>query len=337
MRTFNIGSGVGVAVALVTMLVCIASVCTRAAEPLRLAKSIRLPNVEGRIDHMAVDLENRHLLVAALGNNSVEVIDLSKNRVIKSIAGLREPQGIAVLKHQNAFAVACGEDGKCHFFDAKTFQPRSVVELGDDADNVRYDSGENRVYVGFGAGAVGIVDAATRKRIADVSLAGHPESFQLETKGPRIYVNVPTAQQIAVIDRKQAKVIATWALDGARANFPMALDEAGRRLFVGCRTPVEVLVYDTGSGKLLSTFSTVGDTDDLFFDARTHRLYVCGGEGFVNVYEARADDKFVQIAKTQTSPGARTGLFVPELAQLFVAVPHRGGQNAELRILEVAH
>jgi len=326
---------IGTIVILTSIIVGLSVERSASVEPLQLLKSIPLPNVEGRIDHMAVDLENRHLFVAVLGNNSVELIDLSKNKVIKSISGLHEPQGIAFVKSQNAFAVACGEDGRFHLFDAKTFNSRGTLDFRADADNIRYDSAENRVYVGFGAGAIGIVDSATRKRIADVPLAGHPESFQLETNGPRIYVNVPSAQQIAVIDRKQAKVIATWTLEGAKANFPMALDETRHRLFIGCRSPAEVLVYDTNSGKLLSRFATVGDTDDLFFDSRTHRLYVCGGEGFVFVHERRGEDEFVLAANIRTSAGARTGLLVPDLALLFVAVPHRGHQSAELRVFEV--
>src|SRR3954453_8496618 len=145
---------------------------TLAGEPLRFVNSISLPDVEGRIDHIAVDLENRHLFVAALGNNSVEIVDLSKNAVVKSIGGLREPQGIALLKYQGAIAVACGEDGKCHLFESETFESGETIDLGNDADNVRYDGEANRVYVGYGSGALGIIDAVTRRRVADVPLAG---------------------------------------------------------------------------------------------------------------------------------------------------------------------
>lgn len=307
----------------------------QAAEPLRLVKTIPLGNVAGRIDHMAADTAGQRLFVAALGNNTVEVVDLAAGKVAQSIPGLHEPQGLAFLKDQELIAVASGEDGTCRLFDAKTCRSTKTINFESDADNVRYDPAAKRIYVGFGAGAIGAIDAVERKHLSDVKLAGHPESFQLETRGPRIYVNVPGARQIAVIDRKNNEVAATWQVDGAQANFPMALDEPGHRLFVGCRTPAVVLVYDTQSGKVVNQFRSVGDTDDLFYDAPTQRLYVCGGEGYIFVHQKDAADRYTQLAKIPTAAGARTGLFVPDLARLFVAVPHRGSQAAELRAYEV--
>lgn len=302
-----------------------------AGEPLRQREIIPLGNVVGRIDHLAADPNGRRLFVAALGNNTVEVIDLVAGRVIKSVGGFHEPQGVAFINDKGLIAVAGGEDGTCRLIDTETFQQRGKFDFESDADNTRYDPAAKRLYVGFGNGAIGTIQVPERKRAADIKLQGHPESFQLEMKGSRIYVNVPTADQIAVIDRKQQKVIAIWQLDDARANFPMALDEPGHRLFVGCRTPAVVLVFDTETGKVINRFPTVGDTDDLFFDRQTHRLYVCGGEGYVCVYHRSEGDRYTQLAKVATAAGARTGLFVPELNRLFVAVPRHGTRSAEIR------
>ena len=308
-----------------------------AAEPLRPVRTIPLANVVGRIDHLAADADGRRLFVAALGNNSVEIIDLTAGKVVKSVGGLHEPQGVAFLKDAGVIAVASGDDGTCRLFDSKTLRLRETIDLHSDADNVRFDPRENRLYVGFGNGGIAEIDAAKKERIADIKLSGHPESFQLEAKGSRIFVNVPDARQIAVIDRKQGKVAATWPVVEAQANFPMALDEEHHRLFVGCRSPAKVLVYDTESGKVLSSFVTVGDTDDLFYDGQLRRLYVCGGEGFIFVYQQENGGHFIKSAKVPTAAGARTALFVPAMARLFVAVPHRDQQAAELREFAVVH
>jgi DNA-binding beta-propeller fold protein YncE len=311
------------------------AVAAHAAEPLRLVRTITLGKVEGRIDHMAVDADGHRLFVAALGNNTVEVIDLSAGGVVGSIHGLHEPQGVAFVKDKGLLAVANGDDGTCRLFNADSLRPNQTFDFHSDADNARYDVDERRLYVGFGNGAIGVLDIAGMKRLADVALPAHPESCQFETKGRRIFVNVPGARQVAVIDRQRLKVVAAWPVDEAQANFPMALDEASHRLYVGCRSPAKVLVFDTESGKSVTSFRTVGDTDDLFYDQRTRRLYVCGGEGFIFVYQEQDGNHFSRLAKIPTATGARTALFVPATARLFVAVPHRGSQAAEVREYEV--
>jgi DNA-binding beta-propeller fold protein YncE len=320
---------------LLTGWISFCSMVALSAEPLQLAATTPLPGVKGRIDHLAVDLAQQRLFVAALGNNTLEVIDLKQHKVVHSVAGFHEPQGVAYLKRFGLVAVASGEDGTCRLFDSNTLHGSKTFEFPSDADNVRYDAAARRLYVGFGDGVIGAVDIAARKRLTDVKLAGHPESFQLELNGPRIYVNIPKVRAVVVIDRKQSKVVATWPVEEAEANFPMALDEPGHRLYVGCRKPASVLVYDTGSGKILDRFHTVGDTDDLFYDAQTRRLYVCGGEGFVCVHQKNDGGRYLQIAKIATAAGARTGLFVADLGRLFVAVPHRGSQRAEVREFDV--
>jgi len=299
-------------------------------EPLHAAGIIPMPGVEGRIDHLAFDLAGKRLFVAALGNNTVEVIDINAMRVIKSIAGLHEPQGIRFLPERNRVVVANGGDGSTVFYDG-TLSVVQTAKTSGDADNVRYDPKAGRVYVGYGDGALGSFDP-DGKPLGDIKLAGHPESFQLESAGPRIFVNVPSAGHVAVVDRDKRIVSATWRISAAGANYPMGLDEADGRLFLGCRRPAKLLVYDTRSGTLVTAVDIVGDTDDLFYDSAKKRLYVIGGEGFITVLEQQDADHYRQLQKLPTSGGARTGLFVPELGKLFLAVPHRGNQRAEIRV-----
>jgi DNA-binding beta-propeller fold protein YncE len=297
-------------------------------------RAIDLPRVEGRIDHLAFDPATHKLYVAALGNNSVEVLDVDASLHLKSLVGFREPQGIAVVPDVKAIAVANGQGEGLQVVSADSYRPGAMIRLGDDADNVRYDASSKRVYVGFGGGALAAIDPATAKVVGEAKLAGHPESFQLERAGSRIFVNVPSAVQIAIVDRNSMEVSATWKVTSAGANYPMALDEANHRVFVGCRRPAKVLVLDSTSGKQTASFDIVGDTDDLFYDAARRRVYISGGEGYLDVVQDEGANRFVRLAHIATAAGARTSLFVADQSRMYLAVPHRGSQKAEIRVFE---
>ena len=301
---------------------------------LRQVQTVPLPNVEGRIDHMGVDVQAQRLFVAALGNNTVEVLDLPTGKRLTSIKGLREPQGVFFVPKENRLFVANGDDGTCRVFDGTSYRLITTVKFPSDADNVRYDATPNQVYVGYGEGALGVLDAASGKKLADIALRAHPESFRLEESGPRIFVNLPNANHtIAVVDRAKRSVTETWQLE-AQANFPMALDEADRRLLVVTRRPPLLVVLNTESGKQVSSNPTVGDADDAFYDAAHKRVYISGGEGFIDVFDQHGPDEYKPFGRIPTASGARTSLFVPELDRLYLAVPHRGTQGAEIRVYE---
>jgi DNA-binding beta-propeller fold protein YncE len=306
-------------------------------QPLVLLQTIELPGVEGRIDHLAVDRENQRLFVAALGNNTVEVIDLRAGTHLRSLAGFSEPQGIAVPLDGQIVATANGQRGDISLIERANLQPITTVPLGDDPDNVRYDQPTRRIFVGYGgsAGAIAALDVKDGRTLGEVRVSGHPESFQLEKSGPRIFVNVPTARQIAVVDRAAMKLLTTWAVTGAQSNFPMALDEGDKRIFIGCRQPAKVLILDSSSGHQVGSADIVGDTDDLFYDAVRKRLYVSGGEGFVDVFQQDGPDRLMRAAHIASAAGARTSLFVSELNRFYLAVPHRGEQKASIRAYEV--
>jgi DNA-binding beta-propeller fold protein YncE len=302
--------------------------------PLRAVQTIALPNVEGRIDHLAVDLQSQRLFLAALGNNTLEVMDLKAGKVVHSVKGLREPQGVAFIPDAKAVYVANGGDGNCEAFATDSLAPLRNAKFSGDADNLRYDATTKLLYVGYGDGAMGVFEALTGKIVGDIKLPAHPEAFTVEQSGSRIFVNIPKAKQVAVIDRNKRAVVAHWSVTQAAANYPMALDEAHHRLFIGCRQPARVLVLDTDTGKVLAQMECAGDTDDVFYDAKNRRIYVSGGEGFISVFAQLDADKYQPVAKIPTAPGARTSLFVPALGRLYLAVPHRGKQSAEVRVYE---
>jgi DNA-binding beta-propeller fold protein YncE len=307
-----------------------------AAEALKFVQAIPLPGVEGRIDHMAFDAAGNRLFVAALGNETVEVIDVAAGKVAGRIKDLQAPQGIGFAPDLKRIAVANDKDGSVRLFDGKTLAPLKTIDLKDDADNVRYDPAARGFWVGYGDGGLAAIDPTNGKVLSDVKLEAHPESFQLETKGQRIFVNVPHAGHVAVIDREKGMLIAKWPLQDAEANFPMALDETNRRLFIGCRKPAKLLVLNTESGKSVAENDIVGDTDDLFCDAENRRIYVTGGAGRIDVIEQSDADHYRLLESVATAVGARTSYFAASLGRLFVAVPHRGSQQPEIRVFEAA-
>jgi len=318
-------------------LLCTASVSlAHGNEPLRLIQSIPLSGVEGRIDHMTADQEGQRLFVAGLANGSVEVIDLRSATRVQSLHGFREPQGVAFVPRPSRLFVANGGDGTCDVLDGNTLQRIRTLHFSEDADNVRYDEASRRIYVGVGEGALRVLDSGTGDSLGDMPLRAHPESFQVETLGPRVFVNLPDAGEVAVMDRTKGGVIGTWSIDGFTANYPMELDEPGHRLFVGCRRPAAVLVFDVRSGRRLATVSIDGDNDDLFYDASTRQLFASCGSGFIDVLRAGMSGRFTRVAKIATARGARTALYIPKVRRLYLAVPHRGSQRAEIRVYDVA-
>jgi YVTN family beta-propeller protein len=321
----------------VLTVVC-AGVVTIAAQggtPLKLRTTVALHGVEGRIDHFAFDPAGERLFVCALGNNTVEVIDLRSSQRIHSITGLGSPQGIAYIPESNRLFVANDKGGVCNIYDGNSFQPVGQFSLKDDADNVRYDVATKQIYVGFGSGGIAIINSAEGKQVGSIKLAAHPEAFLLEQHGNHIFANVPNARQVAVIDREKREVITRWNTDLAFGNFPMALDEVDHRLFIGCRLPSKLVVLNTDAGDVVAKIDISGDCDDVFYDGKRHRVYAICGAGKIDIIEQADANTYNASAKIDTAKGARTGLFVAERDTLFVAVPHSGSQQAEIRCYQI--
>jgi hypothetical protein len=302
---------------------------TEEVSPLQLETKIPLGDVKGRIDHMAVDLARHRLFVAALGNGSLEVVDLDARRVERSVAGLREPQGVGYDLANDTVYVASAGDGSLKLFNGSDLKPKAQIDLRSDADNIRVDGKAGRVFVGHGDGALAIIDAATHSKIANVPLNAHPESFQLDPATDRIFVNVPDAHAVDVIDRAGATKIGSWSTGGRSANFAMALDHGRKKLLVAFRRPAELGVYALEDGKPVASVPACGDIDDLFVDPKRDRVYVSCGEGFLDVLTADGNS-YRRIAHIATAAGARTSLFVPDLDRLLLAVPARGETPAAI-------
>jgi len=296
-----------------------------AAEPLQLEAKIPLGQVAGRIDHMAFDAARHRLFVAELGNDSVGVVDVEAREVVHRIAGLRHPQGVGYLPSLDLLLVANATDGSVRLFGGAQYAEAGRLDLGADADNVRIDAAANRVLVGYGGGAIATIDPASRRRVLDVSLPAHPESFQQDAGSHRVYVNLPDAKAIAVIDPATQKVT-SWPMQ-AGGNFPMALRPAAQHVVVAFRRPARLGVFAMADGASVASPDICGDSDDVFYDARRNLVYVSCGDGYLDVLDGK---DYRRLAHIRTVAGARTSLFVPEADRLYLAVRASGAELAAI-------
>jgi hypothetical protein len=307
------------------------------AAPLELIQTVPLESVSGRLDHLALDAEGQRLFVAALGNDSLEVIDLRTGQRIRSVGGFSEPQGVEFAPGLNRVFVANGD--RVDVLDGGTLAVIAKAEGLRDADNLRYDATRQRVYVGFGGTFAGLghagirmLDAGTAKTVGEVALSAHPESFQIDRVKKRLYVNVPGVAHVAVADLDGTSVKDQWALGDASSNFPMALDSEHHRLFVATRSPSRLLAFDTDPGRIVATLELPGDPDDLFYDAARHRIYASCGDGFLVSLAQDSPDGYHVLESMPTARGARTSLFDPAGGRLYLAVPAGEGHPAQVRV-----
>jgi DNA-binding beta-propeller fold protein YncE len=292
---------------------------------------IPLGDIAGRIDHLAYDSARQRLYVAELGNDSVGIVDLKQRHLVRTVAGFDEPQGIAYEASTDTVYVANGGDGSLRLFRGADFSAVGTIDLGADADNVRVDPKARRVYVGHDDGAIAVIDAVARKRIADIPFKGHPESFQLESDGPRIFVNTPDAASIQVLSRDTKAPIGSWSTDELQANYPLAVDMTNHRVLAVFRRPARMEAFDVASGKRLGGAEVCGDADDVFVDDKHERVYVICGEGWVDSYAS--GDSFSRVDRLPISRGSRTGLYLPDNNQLAVAIRAAGKEPAAVWLL----
>jgi DNA-binding beta-propeller fold protein YncE len=308
----------------------------QSAPPMILTATVPLEGVKGRFDHFASG--KGKVFVSALGNNTVEVIDLFQGALAHTITGVPNPQGVTFSPEANKLFVA-SEKGKVYIYDGDSYKLLGTLDFEGGADNMRYDEATKRVYVGCGDSeknaAIAAIDATTNKRLdEDYKLGGEPESFQLEKNGPNIYVNVPDLKQIVVINRT-TKELTRWPLTVGQ-NFPMSLDESNHRVIVGTREPATLTVLDTNTGKVVASIPTVQDTDDLYYSSERKRVYVPGRAGEIWVYQQTDPDHYNVIAKVPTAVGAGTaGYFGRQgkgFDRFYLAVSASASSSAEVRI-----
>ena len=226
-------------------------------------------NPNGPHRHFSADVKGHRLFMSALGNHTVEVLDIQNGKRLHTIPDLDEPQGVLYDASSNRLFAACAKDGTTKLFDAATFEILATVKFSGDADNIRYDARGQRMIVGYGDGALGLLDS-NGKRLGQVALDAHPESFQIEKAGSRVFVNVPDRKQIEVVDLGKNTVVLKWPVTSARETIHGAR-RSSSRLLIGCRVPARMLAIDTETGKQTASVEIVGD-GRLFYDTAKSRV-----------------------------------------------------------------
>jgi YVTN family beta-propeller protein len=315
-------------IALAALLLMLGARPAPAAEPATLerVRTIRLKGAPGRLDHAAIDSKHGRLFVANLSNNSLDVVDLKAGKLVKQVHGQRKIQGIAYAADLDRIFVGNGIGGECNVFDGRDYRLLKSIKL-PGADNVRYLARRGLVYVGHADKALSVIDARTLKVTAEIKLPGRPEGFQVETKRPRLYMNTVDPTRLVVVDTDTNKVLHRHPIKLADRAYPMALDEANRRLFVGCRKKASVVVMDSESGKEVAGVGLPEDIDDLFYDAKNKRLYASCGAGVLAVVRQRDADHYEVVEKIPTVKLARTCFFDPLEGLLYLFVPRQEGQE----------
>jgi hypothetical protein len=298
------------------------------------SRTVSLPLVQGGLNHMSVDARRQRLFVTAPTNKTLEVIDVSSGKLLRSLEGERPAAALYAPEFDQLY-VSRGQG--VSIYDGKTLNLLATIDLQTNADELRYDPRAKELYAGcMGADKTGIAIIAIPegRLLAKIPLPGKPQGFAIEQHGSRIFANLPDQRQIAVLDRRRRVVLQPWPLQDLQGNTPIALDEASNRLFVGARRPATMAVFDTGTGKQVAAIGIDGDTDDLFYDSGNRRIYISCGEGFVDVIQKVDANHYRFLGRIATASGARTSTFSAHLKRFFLGAPQRADQPAEIRVFD---
>ena len=326
------------AIALACLSLCAFSSSAQPAAPLTLQRTIPLPGITGKFDHLAIDTAGDRLFIAATSNHSVEVIDPAADKVDQRITGLGKPHGLAWVAETGSLYVADGALGELRVYTGKPLALAGRIKLSDDADDMVYDEADHLLFVGHGgSGAanppkVAVVDTKSFSLAASLSVAAHPEALDIDPAGKRIFVNVAESNEVAVIDTIGKAIVARWKLTKAADNVPVAFDGEHQSLYVACRTPGMLVALDAATGKEVASLPAAGGADDLFYDPALRRVYVIAGSGEVDAYQVDKARNLHPLESLHTAAGAKTALFVPAQNLLYVGVPGAGTDPAEIRV-----
>jgi DNA-binding beta-propeller fold protein YncE len=320
------------------------SLNAQSGQPLSLVETIPMPNVNGRLDHLYVDVGTKRLFVAGLENGSVEVVDLKAAKWLRTIPGFQKPQGIVFVPHLDKIFVASGDDGMVRVFSGKSFGLLNSIKLDRGANRVTYDPRKKLLYVGYGGkdagqdyGEIAVIGAATDKVVATVQVDAHPAELLLSDSGEKLFAFIHQRNEVQVIDTQNRKVIATWPVSSTSPG-DAAFDESLQRLLIGTHTPPSMIVMDARTGSEVTSLPTVEGMDGVYFDTTRKRGYVSGGRGFdvgsIFVYQQTGPDQYKNIGEVPTKAGAGTSFWSPELNRYYVAAPAHNGEQASILVFQ---
>ena len=314
------------------------------AQPFALVQTIEMPEVPTGpyADHMALDVEGRRLFATPQANHAVDVLDLRSGKVLHTIHGIGNPHAVLFRADRRRLFVSDG-DGTLRIFNSDSYRPITSIPLQVDADGIAYDSRSGLLYVANGGEAAGkhytlisVVDTVRELKVGDIRIAAAGlEAMVVDPTNERLYVNIPDANAITVINLARRTQIATWPVTMCRRNEAFALEAEGHRLYVGCNdgdVRGSIVVIDTRTGEELRRLPIGSWVDSMYYDAARRRLYASTGVGEVFTFERLPDEAYRALEPVDTAVMARTALYSPELDRLYVMVPHLGWTTAKVLV-----
>jgi DNA-binding beta-propeller fold protein YncE len=307
--------------------------------PLKLIATTPLPGFTGDFDHFGLDLKGQRLFLAAEDHKTVEVFDLDGTR-LKSISGFGQPHAILYLPDVDKLIVTDGDGfGMVELVSGKDYKILNSIKLPPGVDGAVFNPVKKYYYVESGGGESGgqthkinIIDTKAFKLVGDITLPGnHSEAMAVSRDGKKMYVNLTGPKEVGVVDLNMRELIARWPIEGAETPNSMALDEAHHRLFIATRNPPKFFVFDTDSGKIVTTVPCSAFNDDMWFDVARKRIYLSGSET-TTVLEQKDADHYEFVAEVPTGYRAKTSLYVPQLNRFYAAVSGKGKPDAQLSL-----
>ncbi len=306
--------------------------------PVKLVTTTPLPGFTGDFDHFAIDLKGKRLFLTAEDHKTVEVFDLDGKR-IHSITGFGQPHAAVVLSDSNIIVTDGDGFGKVALVNGKDYSIISTIKLPPGVDGAVYNPVNGYYYVESGGDAPGatthainIIDTKAFKLLGAITLPGtHSEAMAITKDGKKMYVNLSGPKEVGVVDLNTNQLTARWPIPDAETPNSMGLDEPNHRLFIATRKPPKFFVYDTNTGKVVTTLPCAPMNDDMSFDVQRKRIYVTG-TGVMTVLEQHDADHYAQIAEIPTGYRAKTSLLVPQLNRLYVAVSGKDKPDAIMAV-----
>jgi hypothetical protein len=299
-----------------------------------------MPGFTGDFDHFGLDLKGNRLFLASENQKTVEVFDLRTGERIHSIPGFGQPLTMAYLAESNRLIVTDGGDTDAvELVDTKNYKIIKTLKLGPGVDHGVYNPSNKYFYVENGGGAEGkthvltIIDTKSFKQVGEiVGLPGSSnEGMVIDHAGKKLYVNLTGTDEVGVIDLSTRQFVARWPLPDAHVAHAITLDEANHRLFTATRKPPQLIVFNTDSGKVVTSLPCVGVNSDMSLDLARKRIYVTGSDT-ASVFEQRDKDHYEHIAEVPTAFRAKSSIFVPQLKRLYVADSGKGKPDAKLAL-----
>jgi DNA-binding beta-propeller fold protein YncE len=321
---------------------------------LRLVRTSPLPT-EGYMDHMTVDVKGQRLFICGEANKSLIVVDLQTGNVIhetKALGG--NPRKPFYLAESNEIWTDLG-DNTVVAISGTTYQVTQTVALTGgrgnptrEPDSAAYDAARHLYYAavlskpGLADGTIEIVDTKAAKLVGSIPMnAADPGGLSIEPSGKRLYVVigdlVGSESYVKVVDLEKRSVVAEWPITGGPVPHASGLDAANHRLFIGSRIqpapkgarissghryePGKFVVMNTDTGKVVQALDSVGGADEVQYDAPSKRIYFVGTTGTLQVFKQIDPDHYASLGKVPTGAIAKTGLWVPQLQRMYVAVP----------------